>query len=192
MGTSSPPNTMARSAVIQSRAKSKLSETAKAILVIGKPSAKRKRNRSLPRNSFLRGRVGQIIEIDALAIAIVVRSDKAKTVEVRSVRFVARVQFQPRDVAVQRDSDLSAAVHHARIVLKAPHVRAAIRVEVRPAIHGFFRSAVDAVNGREEETFPTRPADPHSKKIGRRVECIRPAAVEAVLRVEKTDQGIAV
>ena len=30
-----------------------------------------------------------------------VRSDKAKTVEVRSVRFVARVQFQPRDVAVQ-------------------------------------------------------------------------------------------
>src|SRR5580765_5157396 len=44
-GTSSPPNTMARSVETRSRAKSELSGTAKLNHAIGKQNGKRKRNR---------------------------------------------------------------------------------------------------------------------------------------------------
>src|SRR2546425_252019 len=107
---------------------------------------------------FLRARVGQIVEVDLLAIAIDPGGDEAEPVEMRACRLVTLAQREPHYLLVERDGDFTPTSGGGGRIFQGPVVRLPVRIDTRLVGRSMAAAvAVHPIRGTEEETFAARP-----------------------------------
>src|SRR6516164_1996112 len=114
--------------------------------------------RGQARALLLLARIGQIIEIDRLTVAVDPCGDQAKAIEAGPGRPVAFSERKSNGLLIERQRDLTPSAGGQGGVLQGPVVDGAIRVDGRRLfLHAATLIAFDPISGGKVEALAARP-----------------------------------
>src|SRR5262249_2567994 len=143
----------------------------------------------LPRRLLLLAGVGQVVEVDALAVAVDPCRDEPEAVEAGAGGPVAGAEVQADGLRPQRHRDPAAPRRGSGRVVQGPGVGRPAGEDPRPGVAAGtpLPRPADAIKGVEKESFAAGPLDGHAQKAPRQSRILRRVYFHAVLGVEEAE-----
>ena len=140
--------------------------------------------------SFLTGRIGQVVEVYPLTIAIDPRGDDPEPIEVGSGQTMCLPQIQDGFLAIQGDGDLSPSAGSGGGVPEGPVVRFPVRQDHRTILPSCdpVQIPVEAIERIQKKPVATGALDGQAEKVVRSSRGLRVARLHAASRMKEPDQ----